>query len=221
MSTTLPTLRASLFAAAMAFTASLAGDASAITIVDDETYATYRYAFGVSELNLLQHEQAVVDLYLVETPSTSDTHPLSLDYLEGLLSAGVTVERDPLGLTSITVVGAAGDPATLGTPSASFDAASLTILLDDAAAPSLPAPDINGERWFRLGQMTVDAGGVLGSTTFDATNPLGVDDTLTELGLLLDDDIAPAELLVTVVPEPASLALVGAGLLLVMPRRRS
>ena len=181
-----------------------------------------------------------VEVYLYETFDPA-AETAVLDDEEGLYSAGLKVERtsvasgEPAGVLSVldivhnlafnesdagvspikavNLVGGLFDSATL--------LASRDILATDGVSAEGPSA---GVRRVLLGTFTFTGGSVLEKKTDFriADNDPALDDTVTWAlpGVALDADILPFDFSITVVPEPATCALLGLGLASLLIRRK-
>lgn len=188
---------------------------------------TYSYGVSTSLLELAPGATGEVELYLIET-TTGDSISRLVDE-DGLNSAQVSVlltgtaPSDPAILTD--AIANESEFNDLFGPTIGISPTSVSIyeVLDIEELTGPTGTDLGGGvRSVLLGSVTITAGSVVGETTSFSVEDDGLfDDTVTLLGIdPIDPLIAATSFDVTVVPEPASLALLCLGAFPLIARRR-
>jgi len=207
-----------------------------IGLLADMTHASviYSYMTDTPHVDVAPGSPVVISLFLEEKVSGGSTSLIAAE--DGLFGAAVRISRSGAVPSSPTLVtGIAGAPAYAGGPSTPvFDSASASIIegVPLSAVHGAGGADLGGGvRRALLGTLSLNAGNIVGETTTFTIAPLAINGNTLTFANGYDLDVtsaAPAfsgavgaDFTVTVVPEPATLALVvGTGLALVLRRRR-
>jgi len=189
---------------------------------------TYSYTADPASYDVLPNETVSVAVYLTETIGPAEASPLA--DRGGLFSFDLLVEEAAAGTQAATILSAAINTAFDG----DVDNAPPMIIANRSifaptGAPAAVADPVT--RRVLLATLTIGAGGVVGETTAfrladyensqtpgTDTNTFYWDDITAEDPL--DADVVESGFTVTVIPEPATLALLGLGALAVRRWRR-
>lgn len=188
------------------------------------------YSVGTGSASYQLSPGASTDVSLWLTFSAPDTSQLLQEV--GLLSAGLLVHRTnaaPSNPVAVLITDLTGNEAEFDDPgrptiSVASDEATLFEMRDFVAhaggvlgTETFPG---SGIRRVYLGELTVTAGTTIGTVTFQVTDNT-LDDTVFWTSLeVLDDDINSTSFDVTVVPEPATMSLIGLAFAGIIVRRR-
>jgi hypothetical protein len=189
---------------------------------------SFDFVTDSSNYTVLPNGTATVQMYLRETLSAGSASQLTTQM--GMSSIGIRALRTTSPTAPATITAAAVEPFynTFGTNVVSNGGAQADIngnasfAVNDALSQIIV--DSSTVRRVHYGQLTIQAGLIpLQTTTFTMSdippNP-GSDDNLTFTGVNIDTLIAARTFTVSVLPEPASMGLLGFGGLILLRRVR-